>query len=318
VRQAGGLARDFTGYTGVLVAGDTRISGCQLRAACISDSAGALTYRKELSLRHADWLRDTGIRLNTVDKKEVAVWEFAPGKDKAELSAWAAHFRQHYCPDHLIDRRRKGTKLSRADYLRELKFPDINSKLGPAIRAGDFAEVLVADYLQFRLNYSVPRTRYANKTVRDESTKGSDILAYRIVAPGTPSASDELSLYEVKAQFSGKKAEARLQEAIDGSAKDKALRLAETLNAVKSRLQDEGQDAVADEVERFQNPEDHPYNGTFGAAALFHLLAYDGAKISESDCSQHPESGKLRLLVIRGQAMMELVNFLYETAANEA
>jgi hypothetical protein len=52
---------------------------------------------------HIKWLVDTGERLKTADGKEVEVWEFCHENDEAVLSAWARHFRNHYCFDSEID-----------------------------------------------------------------------------------------------------------------------------------------------------------------------------------------------------------------------
>lgn len=82
------------------------------------------------------------------------VWAFHHEKDEAVLSAWAKHSRNHYCLDTDIDFLRG--KQSRKDYLNALKFPCSSTKLGPGIRAGDFGEILVADYLQWRLGFWVP------------------------------------------------------------------------------------------------------------------------------------------------------------------
>ena len=103
------------------------------------------------------WLVDTGKRMNTADGKIIEVWEFRHTKDDAVLSAWAKHFRDHYCPNSDIDSLRG--RRSRKNYLEEIKFPSQTSKLDPGVRAGDFGEILVADYLQWVLGYSVPRVR---------------------------------------------------------------------------------------------------------------------------------------------------------------
>ena len=92
-----------------------------------------------------------------------------------------------------------------------IKFPDPKAALGPSIRAGDFGEVLVADFLEYLFGYWVPRTRYSDKTIRNESTKGSHI-GFHIVKDGKDSSKDRLEIFEAKAQFSGKKAKAILQD----------------------------------------------------------------------------------------------------------
>ena len=64
---------------------------------------------------HTKWLVDTGERMKTADGKEVEVWEFHHKNDEAVLSAWAKHFRNHYCLDTEIDFLRG--KRPRSDYL---------------------------------------------------------------------------------------------------------------------------------------------------------------------------------------------------------
>src|ERR1700690_2369688 len=112
---------------------------------------------------HLAWLMDTGGRITTADGKVVEVWELRHSSDCATLSDWAKHFRNHYCLDTEIDALRNGTGLSRADYLIHIKFPDATAAPGPSIRAGDFGEILAADYLEYVLGYWTPRVRFGDK-----------------------------------------------------------------------------------------------------------------------------------------------------------
>ena len=96
---------------------------------------------------HLKWLVDTGEKLTTADGKSIEIWEFRYDNDDKILSAWAKHFRNHYCLDHDIDYYRKGYDYTRSEYLNNIKFPDVSAPPGPSIRAGDFGEILVADYL---------------------------------------------------------------------------------------------------------------------------------------------------------------------------
>ncbi len=125
------------------------------------------------SSKHLRWLSDTGKQLNSASGLPIDIWELKVEKDNAVFSAWASHFRNHYCLDCEIDELRSGTGLCRSDYLCEYAFPDKSQPPGPSIRAGDFAEILVADFLEFVMSCWVPRFRYDEKTVRNESTKGA-------------------------------------------------------------------------------------------------------------------------------------------------
>jgi hypothetical protein len=207
--------------------------------------------------------------------------------------------------------------LSRADYLQEIKFPSPTAAPGPSIRAGDFGEILVADYLEFALDYWLPRTRYDHKTARNESTKGSDIIGFKIIDPRRDDPKDALALFEAKAQFTGGSPSGRLQAAVQGSAKDE-LRKAESLNAIKQRFLDQNQTAEVRIVERFQDPEDRPYKEVYGAVALLSTPLFDKKEIASTDSSSHPHSDGLTLIVIHGPQLMPLVHELYRRAADEA
>ncbi len=256
--------------------------------------------------------------LATSDGCRIDVWELSVPSSASYLSAWASYFRQHYCSDAEIDALRAGTSLSRAEYLTQLVFPDKSVAPGPGIRAGDFAELLVSDYVEHLLGYWVPRGKYAEKSSRDESVKGVDILGFRLTTPPSPAPTDTLLAFEVKAQLSGGKYTRRLQTAIDDSSKD-YLRRAMTLNATKRRLRQAGQHDRALVVQRFQNLSDHPYVYRSGAATVLSDSAYDEASLQKATkVAGHLNAGNLELIVIQGKELMKLVHALYERAANEA
>ena len=270
---------------------------------------------------HIQWLKDTGATLTTAAGQTVRVLELQHKNDAVVLSAWAKHFREHYCLDSTLDQARQGTGLSRKEYLEQFVFPD-QKPLGPSTRAGDFAEILVADYFEYLGGWTVPRTRYRYKAIPNESTKGTDILAFLLTKKTdldkkVYSTRDVLMNIEVKAQFSGAKAKARLQEAVDDSVKDQ-FRKALSLNAMKMRLLSDGDLANVKLVERFQNVADRPYQTRYTAAAFHCMCNYDNSAVTGVDISKHPEKGNLALLLVKGSTMMQLVNHLYEVAANEA
>ncbi|MCK7577803.1 MAG: hypothetical protein MZV65_24630 [Chromatiales bacterium] len=80
--------------------------------------------------------------------------------------------------------------------------------------------MLVADFLEYLKGYL---RLHALATVTKPSgmnrQKAADIIGFHIVKDGEASSEDKLAIYEAKAQFSGKKPTARLQDAVDGSAK---------------------------------------------------------------------------------------------------
>jgi hypothetical protein len=267
---------------------------------------------------HLAWLLDTGKRLNTPDGHEIEIWELKHTDDAAVLSEWAKHFRQHYCDDDMLDKLAKGTGKSRAEYLVDLKFPDAKTAPGPSIRAGDFAEIVVADYIEYKLGYWCPRQlRYDFKWNRNESTKGCDVMGFRFFQDGAVNPDDELFVFESKAKLSGNEAVNRLQDAVDDSAKDR-LREAMTLNALKQRYLERKQDEAAQKIERFQDEADRPFKRISGAAAVLNDNLFDETLIQSTATAAHFNSENLKLIVVTGATLMTLVNALYNRAANEA
>jgi hypothetical protein len=271
---------------------------------------------------HIAWLKDSGTTLRTTGGQEVQVLEFEHVEDPTILSGWAKHFREHYCLDKVLDEAREGTGLSRKQYLEQLVFPGNDGPPGPSTRVGDFAEILVADYFEYIQGWRVPRTRYRLKAIPNESTKGTDVLAFRLTKKTdldkkVYSPQDVLMSVEVKAQFSGDKAKPRLQNAVDDSAKDQ-FRKALSLNAMKRRLQADADLTNAKLIERFQDLADKPYQARYTATAFHCTSNYEDSAVTGVDISKHPDKEHLSLLLVKGSTMMQLVNRLYEVAADEA
>lgn len=245
------------------------------------------------------------------------VWEIDVPIDEACLKEWASRFRQNYCPDSEIDVLRDGTGLSRAQYLTQLVFPDEKVNPGPGVRSGDFAELLIADFVEFMHGYWVPRGKYAEKGSRNESVKGVDIVGFKCPDADQPKPTDEMLTFEAKAQLSGEKYKGQLQNAVNDSDKDH-LRKAETLAAMKTKMLRTGQQEAMRLVQRFQNKVDRPYKEISGAAAVLSGVAYDPNGVQGTDIAQHNNKGNLRLVVVNGKDLMSLVSALYQRAADEA
>lgn len=274
---------------------------------------------------HLDWLVSTGKKLKTACGADVDVLELQYANDAGILSAWAKHFRNQYCADRMIDTLR-GTK-TRKEYLEEIKFPTKTGAPGPSIRAGDFAEILLADYLEWRLNFWVPRVRWDGKVIRNESAKGCDIIGFHFAKNGKVSPNDVLAIIESKASLSGLNKDL-LQTAVRDSAKDD-VRKAESLNYIKQRFLWDNKTNEAKNVERFQSPVDQPYKEFCAAAAVFATPSYDETSIQSTNATsikvgkkknliKHPHHGKLKMIVVKGNDLMTLVNDLYQRAADEA
>lgn len=261
-------------------------------------------------LEYLKWIKKIDVQ-QTINNKKVDIFEFQYEYDDNIINEWSKHFRQQYCSDTELVEESEANKLSESEFLLNIKFPTEHGAPGPSIRAGDFAEILVSDYIQFILNYYVPRTRYDCKTIRNESTKGCDIIAFK--SQSVTNSDDEMLIIEVKAQFSGRKPVNRLQDAINSSKND-VRRLSESLNAMKRQLKYRGEESNAKIIERYQNTTDTPYKRRMGAAAVQSDNLYDSSLINIATTDGHPDDN-IMLLVIRGKDMMPLVHELYRRAS---
>lgn len=262
--------------------------------------------------KHLNWLVKGSIRLQTKDGHEVDIFELLHTLDDETLSLWAKHLRNHYCDDNDIDELREPTGLSRADYLREFKFPSKGHFL-----SADFSEILIADYIQFCLNYIVPRTRYDRKDKKDISSQGTDILAFKMLNHETYSPKDELLTCEVKAALQDNKSRT-LIEAVTDSEKDFTIRKAESLNAMRQRLKDKKRQSEVEIVDRFQDYADRPYREISGAACVHSNHTWVDDVVTQANVEGHPNQDNLFLMAIKGEQLMDLVRNLFGRAADEA
>lgn len=249
--------------------------------------------------------------ITTNNNKTIHVWRLDTCTDEEILNEWATYFRRHYCSDQELDILRSGYGYTRERFLNEIKFPNCNDKLGNSTRSGDFCEILVADLVQYILNYYVPRTRYDRKANPNSSTQGSDLLAFKLGK--NISSNDELLVFEVKGQAANTKAKSRLQDAINDSTKD-VKRIAFSLNAINQRLIDKGDYDGAKIIQRFQNATDHPYKTELAAAAVHSDYSFSEDILKRTDTSKHINPD-LYLLVIHKNELMNFIHELYRRAA---
>ena len=261
--------------------------------------------------QYLDWLIQEKPVL-TSEGKKIIVYELVIQDDESVLDSWAKHLREHYCADSEIDLLRAGFGLEREEYLEKIKFPDASICPGPSVRSGDFTEILIADYVQYVLDYIVPRTRYDRKVNRNSSTMGSDFIGYK--CNKKISSSDELIVFEVKSMASEvpPASKARLQKAVDDSNKD-VVRLAETLNAVAQRLIDRNDLEEVKRVQRFQNASDTPYRKTFAAAAVHSNMSYSKDLLKMVSTIHHTDPD-LKLIVMHCDKLMEFIHKMYGRA----
>ncbi len=95
-------------------------------------------------LLHINWLIELENEIYTQNGKIIKILELLYENNDKILTEWAKHLRNHYCSLEELDDARRPMGLTRYEYLTQIKIPD-----APMIKSGEFAEILVADYLQF-------------------------------------------------------------------------------------------------------------------------------------------------------------------------
>ncbi|WP_176552724.1 Hachiman antiphage defense system protein HamA [Levilactobacillus brevis] len=260
--------------------------------------------------------------IQNIEEKNIEVIAVQAQFDNIELiTDWAKSFRHKYISDEdLLEGMEDIGENEPIDFLKEMIYPE-NKKF----KSGDFGEILVAEYLMYTENFWVPTLslRYSEKSNKEESTKGSDIIAIRFDQdPAHESVYDLLCIGEVKTgSTSTSTIRGRLQDAINGSNKDSiqllnAKRGSVGLNAVKLKIkhrepkENQGEYSYR-EIARFENPIERPYQTQYVAAAVVdqkHINQNTVKKVVTKE-SQHVDS--LRMIAVGVSDIQKLIDALY-------
>lgn len=274
-------------------------------------------YRKPSYIKNI--AKEDPISIN--QNKKIQPISLSDSETESELDEWAKFLRRNYITDKKLNahlRTISSKKEKKSDliasvnkyYLPENK-KGING--GNIIRIGDFGEILIEDYLQFIEDYCVPRTKHRNKSSKNKSTFGSDVIGYKICNKQSLNNDDELIVIEVKTTCTTNKSNV-LQKAVNDSCLD-IERVAETINKSYDQLLDQGREDEANTVSKFLSVD--PFKIKYGAAAVCDDKSYSKTKKSnyfkELDTSKH-RGKNLLLLVVHRKRLSELISKLYERA----
>lgn len=205
------------------------------------------------------------------DKQPLNCYKLSYEIDNDILEDWALHIRRHYVPDDELEEDMAFLSLSVEEYLRQYVVPQKGEKLGATARSNDITEILFADLFEFILNYEVPRCKQYNRSGKNGSEQGTDVIAYKFFnEEKKPHKNDELVAIEVKAHLTSDKACAAIKDAVTDSKKDEH-RLAHTLNYYRKKLRTMGKATEAKDITRFQQKTEYPYKTSYVGAAISSL-----------------------------------------------
>ncbi len=259
---------------------------------------------------YIDWIiEETGITIE--ERIPIKCFNVDYKEDEVVFENWALHIRRNYIDDEDLLLDAEINEMSVEQYLHDYVIPQKDETFGPTVRAGDITEILVCDLLEFVFNYSVPRYKQKNRSGKNNSEHGTDVIAYKFFDESKkPSEKDELIATEVKAVLTGKDY-APLKNAIVESKKDEQ-RLARTINHCRKRLKELGHKEESAEISRFLLKPDNNYKLIYGAAGISSRETVDEEiKLSASGDELQIRKGQ-EIFFIHGKKLMDLTHKIYE------
>lgn len=232
--------------------------------------------------------------------------------DENTLNNWALHLRRQYINDEELSADSASWNLSVEDFLKEFIIPQRGESFGPTARSNDISEILFADLLEFVMNYEVPRCKQYNRSGKNESEHGTDIIGYRFNRQDkSPNSNDELVAVEVKANLTANDPGLAIKSAVTDSIKDEH-RIAHTLNYYRKKLKSMGKVVESQDIARFQQKTERDYKTTFIAAAMVsqqtipdNILIGINGKDLELRINQ-------KVFYVHGKKLMDLTHNIFE------
>lgn len=227
------------------------------------------------------------------------------------LNEWAKHIRRHYISDGDLTEATNVLSLSSKDYLNTYVIPQPDEGFGNTACSNDITEILVSDLFEFILNYTVPRCKQYNRSGKNQSEHGTDVIGYRFKkGSDSPSKDDELIAIEVKAQLSTTSFHP-IKAAITDSQKYDEHRYALTLDYYRKKLKSIGNVQQANEITRFQLKPEKPYRTIFVGAGVSSIETIKDNIIvgitGDSLSLQHNN----RVFFIHGKKLMDLAHEVF-------
>lgn len=230
--------------------------------------------------------------------------------DEETLDQWAQHIRKHYIRDNELNESLEELSYSKEEYLREFIIPQ-KDRQGSVARSTDITEILVADILQFLLNYEVPRIKQLNRSNKNLSEHGTDVIGFRFSnSVDNPSRQDVLVASEVKAALSNINYET-INKAVTDSKKDH-FRVATTLDYYRLKLKQSGDVENSKKILRFQLKSQHPYKTIYNAFAITTLGNIENNTIIQINGADLNLELDQNVYFIHGNDLMSLAHNVYD------
>ena len=266
---------------------------------------------KEMNKPHyIDWLiEEKGVVLEGTH--EVKSYRIDYSDDSEVIDDWALHIRRNYINDQDLTESAELNGMTIEQYLKKYVIPQKGEKLGATARSGDIAEIVVSDLLEFVMGYTVPRYKQMNRSGKNNSEHGTDVIGYKFYKKDkSPNEKDELVAAEVKAELTSEDYGA-LKKAIKDSRKDE-YRLARTIDNCRKKLRYQNDFNSIDEVTRFLIKPENNYKIIYIAAGVSSRTTVDENITISTDGKEVKISNGQAIFFIHGQKLMDLTHKIYE------
>ena len=142
--------------------------------------------------QYIDWIvEETGIVIK--DDIPLKCYKIDYKDDESILDDWALHIRRNYIEDTELKEDADDNAMTIEQYLHDYVIPQKGEELGATVRSADITEILISDLLEFVHQYSVPRYKLKNRSGKNNSQQGTDVIAYKYKNEDkTPNDKDEL------------------------------------------------------------------------------------------------------------------------------
>lgn len=260
--------------------------------------------------QYIDWLiEEKGVVLEGTH--EVQSYRIDYSDDSEVIDDWALHIRRNYIKDQDLAESAELNGMTVEQYLKKYIIPQKEEPLGSTARSGNIAEIVVSDLLEFVMGYTVPRYKQINRSGKNNSEHGTDIIGYKFYKKDKlPNEKDELVATEVKAELTSEGYDS-LKKAIKDSSKDE-FRLARTIEYCRKMMQYQNDSKCSREISRFLFKPENNYKIIYIAAGISSRTTVDENIILNTDGEEVKISNGQAIFFIHGQKLMDLTHKIYE------
>jgi hypothetical protein len=212
-----------------------------------------------------------------------------------------------YIDPEILEQMANANALAKSDQLAAI-LPD-----APHIRSGDFGEILSREFLrQSDGTAKFPVFRWRNRSTKNDTVRGTDLIGYAIVNAQAVSEHDILILCEVKTRAATVKDDIVL-DALDDVKKDYASRMANSVHFYQARLLQDNLPEEAKIIGRFINPHNAPYKKKLLAVVVHAEHLWKDAFLQVLP-NTHGLKAEVTVQIIRVEELAVWINEVYVAA----